>query len=147
MPDGYDTRIGHGGSALSAGQRQRIALARALYDNPVLVVLDEPNSNLDEAGDRALAAAIQGLRARNCTTLLITHKPNILGLVDKIMLLKDGSIATFGPRDEVLEQIKQAQQQLAQQKLNAQASQGAGQANVVVGSSSNQPNVTPIAKD
>lgn len=106
LPDGYDTVIGQSGGALSGGQRQRIGLARALYDDPVLVVLDEPNSNLDDQGEQALGQALDRLRERGCTTVLITHRPSILNKVTKIMVMADGQVATFGSRDQVLAQMK-----------------------------------------
>jgi len=106
MPQGYDTPLGAGGSALSGGQRQRIGIARALYGNPVLIVLDEPNSNLDDQGERALIETIQGLNTLGKTTVLITHRLSALAVVGKIMVLKDGMLAAFGPRDEVLEAMK-----------------------------------------
>ena len=106
LPEGYDTQIGSGGNALSGGQKQRVALARALYDEPNIVVLDEPNSNLDDQGEIALGKAIGELRNRGATTILVTHRPNILGMVEKVMLVIDGKIAAFGPRDKVLEAMK-----------------------------------------
>lgn len=102
LPQGYDTPIGPGGIALSGGQRQRIGLARAIYDYPKIVVLDEPNSNLDEAGERALVQAISSLKKRGTTVILITHRPSSLGSADKILFLRDGQIQMFGPRDEVI---------------------------------------------
>jgi len=102
LPHGYDTPIGPGGIALSGGQRQRIGLARALYGYPKIVVLDEPNSNLDDAGERALVIAVQEMKKRNITVLLITHRPSILGIVDKIAFLHDGQLQMFGSRDEVM---------------------------------------------
>ncbi len=103
--EGYDTEIGERGSHLSAGQRQRLGLARALYGDPVLVVLDEPNSNLDADGDAALANAVQGLKAKGITTIIIAHRPSAIAFVDKLLLLADGEVKAFGPRDEVLQKI------------------------------------------
>ncbi len=102
LPKGYDTPLGAGGSALSGGQRQRIGIARALYGNPALVVLDEPNSNLDEAGERALTDTIRDQNARGKTTVLITHRLSALAAVKKILVLMEGSVKAYGPRDEVL---------------------------------------------
>lgn len=107
MPAGYNTLIGDGGHVLSGGQRQRIGLARALYGNPSLVVLDEPNSNLDQAGEEALLAAVLDLKRREVTTILMTHRINILAAVDKIAVLADGQLQLFGPRDEVLARLTQ----------------------------------------
>jgi len=100
--EGYKTQIGEAGNALSAGQRQRIALARALYGNPFLVVLDEPNSNLDAEGDAALMKAIAAIRQRNGIVVAVSHRPGILEAFDMILLLNDGQVTAFGPRDEVL---------------------------------------------
>ncbi|HEB77221.1 MAG TPA: type I secretion system permease/ATPase [Methylothermaceae bacterium] len=105
LPEGYDTRIGPGGVVLSGGQRQRIALARALFGDPRLVVLDEPNANLDSDGEAALLQVLRQLRSDGVTTLLVTHKPSILAATDKVMVLRDGQIARFGPAREVLGQI------------------------------------------
>lgn len=102
LPQGYDTPIGPGGIALSGGQRQRIGLARAIYCYPKIVVLDEPNSNLDDAGERALVQAVAELKKRGTTVVLITHRPSILGIADKILFLRDGQVQLFGPRDEVI---------------------------------------------
>jgi PrtD family type I secretion system ABC transporter len=109
LPDGYDTRIGEGGRALSGGQRQRVALARALYDNPSFVVLDEPNSNLDTAGEQALVEAVVGCKERGATTVVVTHRLSILGTVDKILVLNNGEIELFGSRDEVLTRLSRPQ--------------------------------------
>lgn len=102
---GYDTRIGEAGTILSAGQRQRIALARALYGNPFLLVLDEPNSNLDNDGEVALLRAIQGAKARRAIVILIAHRPAMLGVCDKVLFLANGAQQAFGPRDEVLNKV------------------------------------------
>lgn len=103
--EGYNTQIGDGGQALSGGQRQRVALARALYGDPALIVLDEPNSNLDSAGEEALLSAVHGLKSRGKTAILITHKMNILAAADKIMVMANGTVQGFGPRDEVLAKL------------------------------------------
>jgi len=105
LADGYNTQIGEGGQALSGGQRQRIALARALYGDPRFVVLDEPNSNLDSAGEEALLSAIHGLKNRGKTAILITHKVNVLAAADKILVMNGGTVQGFGPRDEILTRL------------------------------------------
>lgn len=105
FPKGYDAMLGSGGLGLSGGQKQRIALARALYDAPSLVVLDEPNSNLDEAGEAALVQAVRKLKEKGSTVVLVTHRPNILGVVDKLLFLKEGVQQLFGPRDQVLKTL------------------------------------------
>ena len=107
LPEGYETRIGEDGMALSAGQRQRVALARALYDNPFLVVLDEPNSNLDAEGDAALAAATAAVRKRGGIVVVIAHRPSALSSLNKILVLADGQMQAFGPKDEVLSKAVQ----------------------------------------
>ncbi len=105
LPKGYETPVGPGGCVLSGGQRQRIGLARALYGDPVLIVLDEPDSNLDEEGGGALAKAIIEMKLAGSTVILISHRPNIIGLLDHVMILVDGSIRAFGPRQEVLTRL------------------------------------------
>ncbi|WP_347902147.1 type I secretion system permease/ATPase [Pseudomonas purpurea] len=103
LPQGYDTPLGEGGAGLSGGQKQRIGLARALYGLPALIVLDEPNANLDEAGEQALLQAIAALKQQRRTLILITHKPNVLSLTDQLMILRDGQLQAFGPTARVLE--------------------------------------------
>ncbi|CAA7625497.1 type I secretion system permease/ATPase [Magnetospirillum sp. UT-4] len=114
LSDGYDTRIGESGRALSGGQRQRVALARALYDDPALVVLDEPNSNLDTAGEQALVEAVGGCKARGATTIVVTHRLSILATVDKILVLNAGEVELFGSRDEVMARLARPQVVAAQ---------------------------------
>ncbi len=111
FPDGYDTLIGSTGGNLSGGQRQRIGLARALYGNPVLVVLDEPNSNLDEQGEAALEKALIKLKEKQTTVLIITHRNSVLSKVDKLLILSEGTLAVYGPRDQVIAHLQQQQQQ------------------------------------
>mgnify|MGYP002776175620 FL=1 len=108
LPQGYDSPVGRDGAILSGGQRQRIALARALYGDPVFVVLDEPNSSLDEAGDAALAAAIAQRKAQGTTFVVMTHRTSVLAVVDKLLVLRDGAQQAFGPRDEVLAAMQKA---------------------------------------
>ena len=105
LAQGYNTQIGEGGQALSGGQRQRIGLARALYGNPSLIVLDEPNANLDTAGEEALLAAMQKLKATRTTVAIITHKINVLAGVDKILLMADGTVQAFGAREAILPRL------------------------------------------
>ena len=110
LPEGYDTVIGATGGILSGGQRQRVGLARALYGSPVLVVLDEPNSNLDEQGELALGNALQAMKRNKVTVVLVTHRQNVLTHVDKLLVLNDGKLAVYGPRDQVIAHLQQAQQ-------------------------------------
>jgi ATP-binding cassette subfamily C protein/ATP-binding cassette subfamily C protein EexD len=105
LPMGYDTEIGEQGSALSGGQRQRIALARAIYGEPVLLVLDEPNASLDTAGEDALARAIQSLKQRRSTVIVIAHRPALLNHADRIAVLNGGRLDMIGARDEVMARI------------------------------------------
>jgi ATP-binding cassette subfamily C protein EexD len=106
LPNGYNSPLGAGGIALSGGQRQRVGLARAMYGNPRFVVLDEPNSNLDDAGERALVQAVLNFKQMGTTVILITHRPGILGVTDKILLLVEGQVRAFGPRDDVLRALQ-----------------------------------------
>ena len=117
LPDGYDAQIGDGGVVLSGGQRQRIALARALYGNPKLIVLDEPNANLDNEGEAALVRTLAALRNAGVTTLVVSHQLSLLGQVNKMLVMSEGSMALYGPRDAVMNHM-------AQQK-NGQAPPGA----------------------
>ncbi|MEY3572523.1 MAG: hypothetical protein RJA77_438 [Pseudomonadota bacterium] len=104
LPRGYDTTMGEAGGHLSGGQRQRVALARAIYKNPQFVVLDEPNANLDEAGEERLADLIQGLKARGATTFVISHRPGVLALADRVLALQPGRVAYWGPAQDFLRQ-------------------------------------------
>jgi PrtD family type I secretion system ABC transporter len=106
LPKGYDTEIGLEGSMLSGGQRQRVALARAFYGNPRFVVLDEPNSNLDTAGEAALTHALERAKKQKVTTIVISHRMALMGVVDKIVMVRDGMVVAAGPRDEILKQLQ-----------------------------------------
>jgi ATP-binding cassette subfamily C protein len=124
LPDGFDTRIGEQGSALSGGQRQRIGLARALYGEPFLIVLDEPNSNLDSDGEAALSKAILGVRKRGGIAIIIAHRPSALAAVDKVMVLANGQMQAFGPKEEVLKQRTNSAQPNTPLRRLAVASEG-----------------------
>lgn len=106
LPQGYETPIGEGGMALSGGQRQRIGLARAMYGDPALVVLDEPNANLDEAGDAALVGALRVMKEEKRTVFVVTHRMNLLAEADAILVLTNGTIQAYGPRDAVLDTLR-----------------------------------------
>lgn len=107
LPDGYDTVIGDGNVGLSGGQRQRIGLARAVFGDPKVIVLDEPNANLDQAGESALAAAIAELKSRGAAIVMVGHRPSTLSEATKILLLKEGRVQLYGPRDEVLAKLRE----------------------------------------
>ncbi|MDH3743134.1 MAG: ATP-binding cassette domain-containing protein, partial [Hyphomicrobiales bacterium] len=102
LPEGYRTLIGEEGASLSAGQRQRLALARALYGDPVLVIMDEPNSNLDNVGEAALVNAIKVMKANGTTVIVVAHRPSAIAAADVVLLIIEGQQVAFGPRDEVL---------------------------------------------
>lgn len=116
LPQGYDTLVGELGARLSPGQRQRIALARALYGNPRLVVLDEPNSNLDGAGEIALAQALSRLRKEGVTAIVVTHRPSLIAHVDKILVLDSGRVQQFGPAAEVMKAMQRQAQAMVEEK-------------------------------
>ena len=105
LPDGYATRIGESGTSLSAGQRQRVGLARAVFGDPFLVVLDEPNANLDADGENALTRAIEILRRSKCIVIVISHRPSALSALDMAMVMFDGKAIAFGPRDEIFARV------------------------------------------
>jgi len=109
FPGGYDTPIGEAGNLLSGGQRQRIGLARAIYGNPSLVVLDEPNANLDDAGDAALLKTVRELKSAGKTVFLITHRPGAVAVADRVLFLRDGQVIAYGPTQAVLAALKAAQ--------------------------------------
>jgi ATP-binding cassette subfamily C exporter for protease/lipase len=109
LPQGYETPVGVDGGALSGGQRQRIALARTLYGDPTLLVLDEPNSNLDEVGEAALVAAIAQAKARGATVIFVSHSARLIGVADKLLALREGQLNAYGPRDQVLTFLQQGQ--------------------------------------
>ncbi|WP_307988049.1 type I secretion system permease/ATPase [uncultured Pseudomonas sp.] len=123
LPDGYDTVIGGDGVVLSGGQRQRIGLARALYGSPRLIILDEPNSNLDEVGDRALIAALHRIRLSGATLFVITHRTNIVSQLDRLMVMSNGGLSLFGPRELVLTELNA--QQAPKQTMQAETAMAA----------------------
>jgi ATP-binding cassette subfamily C protein len=107
LSEGYETQVGEGGTALSAGQAQRVALARALFGDPFIVVLDEPNSNLDAEGDEALSRAILGVRNRGGIVVVVAHRPSAIANVDLLLMMNQGRVQAFGPKDEVLSRVLQ----------------------------------------
>lgn len=111
LPKAYDTEIGMDGGILSGGQKQRVGLARAFYNDPKILVLDEPNANLDSFGEQALNVALQRAKDMKMTTIIISHRTSILGAADKILVMKDGSVAMFGPKDDVLKKLQSSGQQ------------------------------------
>ena len=114
LPEGYDTVLNSNAGALSAGQRQRVGLARAIYGQPKLVILDEPNSNLDDQGERDLLAALRRMKESGRTVIVITHRTSILSVVDKLLVMKDGAVVKFGDKDEVLKAMSTANPKIAQ---------------------------------
>jgi len=134
LPEGYDTPIGDGGLGLSGGEKQRLGLARALYGDPSIIVLDEPNSNLDDIGEIALTQAIIRLRQLRKTVILISHRPSIIRETNKLLVLRDGMVSAFGPTDQVLKdlaQFKAQQESQAAARAKAEAdARGQAQANL-----------------
>ncbi|MDM3891670.1 type I secretion system permease/ATPase [Pseudomonas juntendi] len=141
LPDGYDTVIGSEGVNLSGGQRQRIGLARAIYGNPRLIVLDEPNSNLDDVGERALGVALQKLKETGATVFIVSHRPNILTRLDRILVMAGGTISLYGERDRVIAEL--AAQQAKLQQRGAQGA--AAQAPATAPTAPPAPDATPAA--
>ena len=124
LPKGYDTSIGESGSVLSGGQRQRVALARALYGDPALIVLDEPNSNLDDTGEQALINAVLQAKSEQRTVILITHRTNIVAIADTLIVLREGAVHMLGPRDQVLQALQEAAQKQSIAKLQLMETKG-----------------------
>lgn len=136
LPDGYDTLIGSDGVNLSGGQRQRVGLARALYGSPRLIVLDEPNSNLDDVGERALGVALQKIKETGATVFIVSHRPNILPRIDRLLVMSAGTISLYGERDKVIAELA-AQQAKTQQRVTSPAP---GAASVPA-----KPSTSPVA--
>lgn len=108
LPQGYDTQLGEGGAGLSGGQKQRVALARTIYNQPRLIVMDEPNASLDDDGEKALLAAIAAQQEAKSTQVLITHKPALLSCANKLLVLRAGQIQYFGATEQVLKELQRA---------------------------------------
>lgn len=142
FPKGYDTLLGDGGAGLSGGQKQRLGLARAMYGDPALLVLDEPNSNLDDAGEMALVRAVQELRQRGKTIVLITHRTSVIGVTNKLLMLRDGAVAAFGPTNQVLQALQDQNQKVAEAQRAAQQAALAKQQ----AAASSAGNGTPVAQ-
>ena len=121
LPGAYDAFLGHGGQGISLGQSQRIALARALYRDPALLILDEPNAHLDQEGEQALMHAVQRAKRRGAAILLIAHRPGVLALADRLAVLQDGRLAAVGPRESILEQFSSQKRQTPPQMAESQA--------------------------
>lgn len=121
LPDAYDTNVGDEGCFLSGGQRQRVGLARAIYGMPKVVVLDEPNSSLDEQGEAALAETLRGLKANGVTVVVVTHRTNVLQFADLMLVMQEGMVRLFGPRDDVLRALQQAAQPAAVKPVGVSA--------------------------
>ena len=102
LPEAYETELGPGGAGLSAGQAQRISLARALFGAPKVVIMDEPNAHLDAAGEQELVGTIQRLKGRGATVIVVAHRTGVLSVVDKLLVVREGRVEAFGPRDEVV---------------------------------------------
>jgi ATP-binding cassette subfamily C exporter for protease/lipase len=128
FPKGYDTPLGDGGAGLSGGQKQRLGLARAMYGDPSLLVLDEPNSNLDDAGEAALVQAVHHLRSQGKTIVLITHRTSAISATNKLLLLRDGTVAAFGPTNQVLQALQESNQKQLEAQRAAQQQAAAQQA-------------------
>ena len=124
LPDGYETQIGDGGAVLSGGQRQRVGLARAIFGDPSIIVLDEPNAHLDTQGEESLIEALKRIKERGTTIVLVTHRPQLLQAADMVMVMTEGNVKMFGPRDQVLAQLSANRQQQQSQQPGA-AAQGA----------------------
>ena len=146
MPQAYDTEIGEGGLKLSAGQRQRLGLARAIFGTPALLVLDEPNASLDADGEQALIDAIQALKARGTTIVIIAHRTRILTPADKLLLLRDGSIKAFGSVSEVLEMTRGVPREVAREISRAPSRSAPVEAGSSQAVARSQPRFVPPAQ-